>query len=51
LINIWSRYKDLKLKRNIKDFIIEKTNYNIILVNYVRLIAHNGVRSRKQRRK
>jgi ribosomal protein S11 len=51
IINICSSFKDFKIKRNLKTFLLKKKNINIIIINYIRIRAHNGVRARKQRRK
>ena len=51
IIYIWSRFKDYKLKKNLRDFIKEKKKYNIVLLNYIKVRCHNGIRSRKATRK
>jgi hypothetical protein len=51
IIYIWSRFKDYKLKKNLKDFIKERKDTNIVLINYIKVRCHNGIRSRKATRK
>jgi hypothetical protein len=51
IIYIWSRFKDYKLKKNLRDFLKEKKENNIILINYIKVKCHNGIRSRKPTRK
>jgi ribosomal protein S11 len=50
IINIISSFKDFKIKKNLKNFLIEHEKLQILKLNYIRVRAHNGVRGRKKRR-
>lgn len=53
IINIWSRFRDFKLKKNFFNFIKKnKKNFKkILILNLFKLRAHNGVRLKKLPRK
>ena len=51
ILNIISSYKDFKIKKNLKNFLIDNDELKIIKLHIQRIRAHNGVRMRKKPRK